>query len=180
MTGRISISFFTCFSLKAFLDDLSFSKWVSSYKKFLQAYCITLSLWCSQHTRQKITFFRHPCHSGIRIPTLYFRSDPSGDRTRVYDKNNVRKADDFAYCALNVDWKSHKMSHDFFLILAFSINLCPMKVDLSGNTVWPQVSGFHNSPNWPILAFLANSLSTHAFHSQYWMRLFLWFSNTLR
>ena len=29
-----------------------------------------------------------------------------------------------------------------FLILAFSINFCPIKTDLSGNTVWPQASGF--------------------------------------
>ena len=29
-----------------------------------------------------------------------------------------------------------------FLILAFSTNFCPIKTDLSGNTVWPQASGF--------------------------------------
>ena len=29
-----------------------------------------------------------------------------------------------------------------FWILAFSINFCPIKIDLSGNTVWPQASGF--------------------------------------
>ena len=28
------------------------------------------------------------------------------------------------------------------LILAFSTNFCPNKIDLSGNTVWPQASGF--------------------------------------
>ena len=27
-------------------------------------------------------------------------------------------------------------------ILAFSTNFCPIKTDLSGNTVWPQASGF--------------------------------------
>ena len=27
-------------------------------------------------------------------------------------------------------------------ILAFSINFCPFKIDLSGNAVWPQASGF--------------------------------------
>ena len=31
------------------------------------------------------------------------------------------------------------MSH--FLILAFSTNFCPIEIDLSGNTVWPQASG---------------------------------------
>ena len=34
------------------------------------------------------------------------------------------------------------MSHLNFWILAFSTNLCPIKTDLSGNTVWPQASGF--------------------------------------
>ena len=29
-----------------------------------------------------------------------------------------------------------------FLILAFFTNFCPIKTDLSGNTVWPQASGF--------------------------------------
>ena len=32
------------------------------------------------------------------------------------------------------------MSHFilFFLILTFSTNFCPINIDLSGNTVWPQ------------------------------------------
>ena len=39
-------------------------------------------------------------------------------------------------------WKSPKMSHLNFWILAFSTNFWPIKTDLSGNTVWPQASGF--------------------------------------
>ena len=39
-------------------------------------------------------------------------------------------------------WKSHKKSHLNFSILAFSTKFCPIKTDLSGNTVWPQASGF--------------------------------------
>ena len=39
-------------------------------------------------------------------------------------------------------WKLLKMSHLNFWILAFSTNFCPIKTDLSGNTVWPQASGF--------------------------------------
>ena len=35
-----------------------------------------------------------------------------------------------------------KMSHLHLWILAFSTNFCPIKTDLSGNTVWPQASGF--------------------------------------
>ena len=38
-------------------------------------------------------------------------------------------------------WKSSKMSHLSFSIMALSTNFCPNKIDLSGNTVWPQASG---------------------------------------
>ena len=39
-------------------------------------------------------------------------------------------------------WKSPKMSHFSISILAFSTNFCPFKIDLSGNTVWPQALDF--------------------------------------
>ena len=39
-------------------------------------------------------------------------------------------------------WKLLKMSQLNFWILAFSANFCPIKIDLSGNTDWPQASGF--------------------------------------
>ena len=39
-------------------------------------------------------------------------------------------------------WKLLKMSHLNFWILTFSTNFCPIRTDLSGNTVWPQASGF--------------------------------------
>ena len=38
----------------------------------------------------------------------------------------------------HIVWKLLKMSHLNFGILAFSTNFCPIKTDLSGNTVWPQ------------------------------------------
>ena len=39
-------------------------------------------------------------------------------------------------------WKSSKMSHLNFWSMVFSTNFCQIKIDLSGNTVWLQVSGF--------------------------------------
>ena len=56
-------------------------------------------------------------------------------------------------------WKLLKMSHLNFWILAFSANFCPIKTDLSGNTVWPKASGFR---------------------LQCLMRPFLWFSETVK
>ena len=44
-----------------------------------------------------------------------------------------------------------------FGILAFSTNFCPIKIDLSGNTVWPQASGFQKLAKIDhFLAFLIN------------------------
>ena len=50
----------------------------------------------------------------------------------------------FSFCKQKLKnvWKLLKMSHLNFWILAFSANFCPIKTDLSGNTVWPQASGF--------------------------------------
>ena len=44
---------------------------------------------------------------------------------------------------MHIVWKLLKMSHLNFWILAFFTNICsPIKTDLSGNTIWPQASGF--------------------------------------
>ena len=46
------------------------------------------------------------------------------------------------YLRTHIVWKSLKMSHLNFLIFAFFINFCPVKIDISGNTPCPQSSGF--------------------------------------
>ena len=46
-----------------------------------------------------------------------------------------------------------------FFILAFPTNFCPIKTDLSGNTFWPQASGFQKLDHGPFLAFLINFCS---------------------
>ena len=70
-------------------------------------------------------------------------------------------------------------------ILAFSINFCPIKTDLSGNTVWRQASGFQKLAKmddfWHFQwTFVYAKCKRSSLGSQYWMRLFLWFSNTVR
>ena len=63
---------------------------------------------------------------------------------------------------------------------------CPIKIDLSGNTVWPQASGFSKiRQNALFLAFLMNvcplkKCKRSSLRSQCCMRLFLWFSNTVK
>ena len=42
----------------------------------------------------------------------------------------------------NLTWKLLKMLQLNFWILAFSTNFCPIKTDLSGNTVWQQALDF--------------------------------------
>ena len=45
-------------------------------------------------------------------------------------------------CVLTLENFYAFVSHFNFFILAFSTNLWPIKTDMSGNTVWPQASGF--------------------------------------
>ena len=71
------------------------------------------------------------------------------------------------------------MSHLTFSIMAFSTNFCLIKCDLSGNTVWLQIS-----PKWTIfwhfyLIFGHLICKRSSLRSQCWMRLFQWFSNTV-
>ena len=71
-----------------------------------------------------------------------------------------------------------------FWMLAFSANFCPIKTDLSGNTVWPQASGFQKLNKmdhfWHFeLTFVHSKCKRSSIRSQCWMRLFLWFSNNV-
>ena len=71
------------------------------------------------------------------------------------------------------------------LILAFSTNFCPNKTDMSGNTVWPQASGYQKLAKmdhfWHFwLTFVHSKCKRSSLRSQCWMRLFLWFSNTVQ
>ena len=76
------------------------------------------------------------------------------------------------------------MSHLNFSILAFSINFCPIKSGLSGNTVWKVASVSqklvkldHFCHFWWI--FVHSKCKRSSLRSQCWMRLFGWFSNTV-
>ena len=52
------------------------------------------------------------------------------------------------------------MSHLKFWILAFLTNFCPIKIDLSGNTVWPQSSDFQKHAKLTIFGIFNELLST--------------------
>ena len=61
------------------------------------------------------------------------------------------------------------MSHLNFRILAFSTNFCPIKTDLSGNTVWPQASGFQKLAkmrNFLTIFFFFSSLDSNHFKNR--------------
>ena len=47
-----------------------------------------------------------------------------------------------------------------FDLWLFSTNFCPIKIDLSGNTVWPKASGFQNLAKFNILGIFNEILST--------------------
>ena len=68
--------------------------------------------------------------------------------------------------------------------LAFSTSFCPIKTDLSGNTVWPQASGFQKLAKmdhfWHFYLTLVHSkCNCSSLRLQFWTRLFLWFWNTV-
>ena len=48
----------------------------------------------------------------------------------------------FAHRQFHTVWKSSKISHLNFWILAFSSKFCPMKTNLPSNTVWPPTLSF--------------------------------------
>ena len=71
-----------------------------------------------------------------------------------------------------------------FIILAFCTNFCPIKTDLSGNTVWPQASGFQKLAKmehfWHFsLTFVHSKCKQSSLCSHCYMRLFLSFSNIM-
>ena len=68
------------------------------------------------------------------------------------------------------------MSHLNFWILAFSTKFCPIKIDLSGSTVCPQALVFQKLKKMNFCPKCKRS----SLRSQCWMRLFLWFSNTVQ
>ena len=85
---------------------------------------------------------------------------------------------------VHIVWKLLKISHLNFSILAFSTIFCPIKTDLSGNTVGPQASVFQTLAKldhfWHFqLTFVHSKYKHSSLRSQCWMRLFLWFSNTV-
>ena len=65
----------------------------------------------------------------------------------------------------------------------FSTNFGPLKNDLSGNTVDPNLQVSKNRQIAPFLAFLLtfvySKCKRSSLRSQCWMRLFLWFLNTV-
>ena len=61
---------------------------------------------------------------------------------RLQDLKKWKLSSLLEFTPTHIVWKLLKMSHFNFWVLVFSTNFCPFKTDLSGNTVWPQASGF--------------------------------------
>ena len=87
-------------------------------------------LWLDGHTHNSKSLIFVPKINVDKIFNfLSYKLQPIRNRLQYFeDMHNV--------------WKLLKMSHLNCWILAFSTNFCPIKSDLSGNTVWPQASGF--------------------------------------
>ena len=77
---------------------------------------------------------------GPNVSLVVRLCDSGNDFSRGCLSGVMDEVSDFS--ALHSVWKSPKMSHLNFSILAFSTIFCPIKTDLSGNSVWPQASDF--------------------------------------
>ena len=66
-------------------------------------------------------------------------------------------------------------------ILAFSTNFCLIKIELSGNTVWPKTQFYQKLAIFGVFKwiFVHSKWKRSSLRSQYWLRLFLGFSNTV-
>ena len=78
---------------------------------------------------------------------------------------------------------SHCLKITQNVVLEF-LNFGIFQIDLSGNTVWPQASGFQKLAkidHFGILklTFVHSKCKRSSLRSQCWTRLFLWFSNTV-
>ena len=91
----------------------------------------------------------------------------------------------FWFCAHPTHWLKITENVVFnFFILAFFTHFSTIKIDLSGNTVWTQASDFQKLAKiddfghfyW---TFVNSKCKRSSLRSQCWVRLFLWFSNTL-
>ena len=74
-------------------------------------------------------------------------------------------------------FENHPKCRIEFWIFAFSTNFCPIKTDLSGNTVWPQASGFEKLAKmnhfWHFwLTFVYSKCKRNSLRSQCWMIFF--------
>ena len=102
--------------------------WLAMYRCLDCSYAYVTCLWNSLH---------HLVDHYLIIFTVIVPSTNHLQKSRL-----VIKCLDFLP-PWHIVWKSPKMSHLNFGILAFSTNFCPFKTDLSSNSVWPQASGFH-------------------------------------
>ena len=85
---------------------------------------------------------------------------------------------------LHIVWKITQNVAFEFLNFGILYQFLSYYTDLSGNTVWPQASDFQKLVKmdqfWHFwLTFVHSKCKPSSLHSQCWMRLFLWFSNTV-
>ena len=108
---------------------------------------------------QKIEFSRLKC-------ILSFSAQIQAQMSQGLRKQNKKLSFYLIFCPRICTQcsKITKKSHFIFQkVLAFFTDFCPINIDLSGNTVWAQVLGYQKD----------------TFRSQWWMRLFLQFPNTV-
>ena len=89
----------------------------------------------------------NPKRTCCETALIYFKATNIEERT-VLENQPLKVlfynmlSSNFKSRPLHIVRKLLKMSHLNFWILAFPTNFCPIKIDLSGKTVWPQAANF--------------------------------------
>ena len=109
-------------------------KWVWFKCFIFQAVSFAVHSWCTNKVLQEMI---HP----RRIPnTQNFCCLESWLANQLIHSRNRRKKGLFNTFLVFTLFENYSKCRIW--ILVFSTNFCPIKTDLSGNTVWPQASGF--------------------------------------
>ena len=99
------------------------SSWSLKSRKFSASFLLLYSLIFS--VKRPLAVLLVIKHSAVKAATHFQLYDEEDTTTSTTVFENYSK------CRIWIFW-----------ILAFFTNFCPIKTDLSGNTVWPQASGF--------------------------------------
>ena len=118
----------------------------NSYLQNTGVFCTSIQQYDRQNIllRNLICYENLTCYISIYFPIKAFITFISFIASDLfYEIYQTLRVLFLNYLSIHNVWNHSKCFIWFFFILVFSINFCPFKIDLSGNTFLPQTSGLH-------------------------------------